>query len=82
MTSLRGKDTAVTDPRNDDSTNRPLHRTSAQAAGVAVFVKAQHQCMTTRGVNKPGVAMVTRRMTGDFDRGPIMERRLMDLINT
>ena len=50
--------------------------------GVAVIVKAQHQCMTTRGVNKPGVAMVTRRMTGDFDRGPIMERRLMDLINT
>lgn len=50
--------------------------------GVAVIVKAQHQCMTTRGVNKPGVAMVTRTMTGIFDDDPVMERRLMDLINT
>lgn len=31
-----------------------------QPRGVAVIIKAQHQCMTTRGVNKPGVAMVTR----------------------
>ncbi len=50
--------------------------------GVAVIVKAQHQCMTTRGVNKPAVAMVTRTMTGVFDSDPVMERRLMDLINT
>ena len=49
--------------------------------GVAVIIKAQHQCMTTRGVNKPGVAMVTRTMTGVFDSDPLMERRLMDLIN-
>lgn len=49
--------------------------------GVAVIVKAQHQCMTTRGVSKPGVAMVTRTMTGVFDTDPLMERRLMDLIN-
>jgi GTP cyclohydrolase I len=52
-----------------------------QPRGVAVIVKAQHQCMTTRGVNKPGVAMVTRTMTGVFDNDPVMERRLMDLIN-
>ncbi|MFT5438308.1 MAG: GTP cyclohydrolase I [Alphaproteobacteria bacterium] len=50
--------------------------------GVAVIVKAQHQCMTTRGVNKPGVAMVTRTMTGVFDSDPVMERRLMELINS
>lgn len=50
--------------------------------GVAVIVKAQHQCMTTRGVNKPGVAMVTRTMTGVFDDDPVMERRLMELINS
>ena len=39
--------------------------------GVAVVVSAQHQCMTTRGVKKPGVAMVTSRMLGAFkdDRG-------------
>ena len=53
-----------------------------QPRGIAVVIEAEHQCMTTRGVNKPGVAMVTRRMTGDFDRDPILERRLMELINT
>ena len=53
-----------------------------QPRGVAVIIKAQHQCMTTRGVNKPGVAMVTRTMTGVFDSNRVMERRLMDLIHT
>ncbi|WP_421875472.1 GTP cyclohydrolase I FolE [Pacificispira sp.] len=39
--------------------------------GVAVVVSAQHQCMTTRGVKKHGVDMVTSRMLGAFkdDRG-------------
>jgi GTP cyclohydrolase I len=49
--------------------------------GVAVIVRAQHQCMTTRGVNKPNVAMVTRTFTGEFHDNPTMERRLMDLLN-
>jgi GTP cyclohydrolase I len=48
--------------------------------GVAVIVKAQHQCMTTRGVNKPNVAMVTRTFTGDFHDNPTLEHRLMALI--
>jgi GTP cyclohydrolase I len=48
--------------------------------GVAVIVNAQHQCMTTRGVNKPGVAMVTRTFTGVFESDPVMERRLMDML--
>jgi GTP cyclohydrolase I len=48
--------------------------------GVAVIVKASHQCMTTRGVNKPGVAMVTRHMSGAFRNDPAMERRLMDML--
>ena len=30
--------------------------------GVAVIIEAAHQCMTTRGVKKPGVTMVTSRM--------------------
>jgi GTP cyclohydrolase IA len=34
--------------------------------GVAVVLKAEHQCMTTRGVHKRGVSMVTSRMTGVF----------------
>lgn len=37
-----------------------------QPNGVAVVIEAAHQCMTTRGVHKPGVAMVTSRMLGMF----------------
>ena len=34
--------------------------------GVAVVTEGTHQCMTTRGVHKPGVTMVTSRMVGVF----------------
>jgi GTP cyclohydrolase I len=34
--------------------------------GVAVIVEAQHQCMTTRGVDKPNIKMVTDEMLGAF----------------
>jgi GTP cyclohydrolase IA len=34
--------------------------------GVGVVVDAEHQCMTTRGVHKRGVSMITSRMTGTF----------------
>ncbi len=34
--------------------------------GVGVVIEAEHQCMTTRGVHKPGAAMVTSRMLGCF----------------
>ena len=34
--------------------------------GVGVVVAAVHQCMTTRGVHKRNVSMVTSRMTGTF----------------
>jgi GTP cyclohydrolase I len=34
--------------------------------GVAVVVEAQHQCMTTRGVHRPEVKMVTSEMLGAF----------------
>lgn len=37
-----------------------------QPKGVAVLVQASHQCMTTRGVHKPGVSMVTSQMIGAF----------------
>ena len=54
---------------------------SLQPRGVAVIVKAQHQCMTSRGVSKPNVAMVTRSFTGVFKTDHIMERRLYDLMD-
>lgn len=37
-----------------------------QPKGVAVVLEATHQCMTTRGVHKAGVTLVTSRMVGIF----------------
>jgi GTP cyclohydrolase IA len=34
--------------------------------GVAVVIEAAHHCMTTRGVHKPGVTMVTSTLLGAF----------------
>jgi len=34
--------------------------------GVGVVIEAQHQCMTTRGIHKRGVSMVTSKMLGSF----------------
>lgn len=34
--------------------------------GVGVIIEAAHQCMTTRGVHKHGVSMITSRMLGSF----------------
>ena len=34
--------------------------------GVGVVVEAVHQCMTTRGIHKSGVSMVTSQMLGSF----------------
>ena len=43
--------------------------------GVAILIDAQHQCMTTRGVNKPDVSMVTTQFTGDFKKDPALVDR-------
>jgi GTP cyclohydrolase IA len=37
-----------------------------QPRGVGVVIEAAHQCMTTRGVHKTGVTMVTSQMLGSF----------------
>jgi len=37
-----------------------------QPLGVGVVVDGVHQCMTTRGIHKPGVSMVTSSMRGSF----------------
>jgi len=34
--------------------------------GVGVVIEAVHQCMTTRGIHKSGVSMVTSQMLGSF----------------
>jgi GTP cyclohydrolase I len=49
--------------------------------GVAVVIEAAHQCMTTRGVHKPGVTMVTSRMLGAFRDDASTRRELLAMIN-
>jgi GTP cyclohydrolase I len=53
-----------------------------QPEGVAVVIEAQHQCMTTRGVHKPGVTMVTSRMLGAFRTNPATRREFLTMINS
>lgn len=51
-----------------------------QPRGTAVIVEAVHHCMTTRGVHKAGVAMVTSRMLGAFRDNPTTRRELLAMI--
>jgi GTP cyclohydrolase IA len=37
-----------------------------QPKGVGVVIVAKHECMTTRGVHKTGVSMVTSKLLGSF----------------
>lgn len=50
--------------------------------GVAVVIDAAHQCMTTRGVHKPGVTMVTSRMLGAFRNDPATRREFLAMVGT
>ncbi len=51
-----------------------------QPLGVAVVIEAAHQCMTTRGVQKPGVTMVTSRMLGAFRDDPSTRKEFLAMI--
>jgi GTP cyclohydrolase I len=48
--------------------------------GVAVVIEAVHQCMTTRGVHKTGVSMVTSRMLGAFRDDPSTRKEFLSMI--
>ena len=48
--------------------------------GVAVVIEATHQCMTTRGVHKTGVSMVTSAMHGEFRKNPLTRREFLSVI--
>lgn len=48
--------------------------------GVAVVIEAEHQCMSTRGVHKHGVSMVTSAMRGLFETDRQVRRDFMDVI--
>ncbi|HTI17586.1 MAG TPA: GTP cyclohydrolase I FolE [Trinickia sp.] len=51
-----------------------------QPRGVGVILEAAHQCITTRGVHKPGVAMVTSRMLGAFRTDPSTRREFLAIV--
>jgi GTP cyclohydrolase I len=51
-----------------------------QPRGVAVVIEAAHQCMTTRGVHKPGVGLITSRMVGAFREDPSTRREFLAVI--
>lgn len=48
--------------------------------GVAVVIEATHHCMTTRGVHRPGVTMVTSTMLGGFRKDPSTRREFLAMI--
>ena len=48
--------------------------------GVAVLIEAEHGCMTTRGVHKPGVNMVTKTLLGCFKENPDLRTEFLSLI--
>ena len=49
--------------------------------GVAVVIEAAHQCMTTRGVHKSGVTMVTSQMLGVFRKRLETRHEFLSAIN-
>ena len=48
--------------------------------GVAVVVEGEHHCMSTRGVHKHGVSMVTSAMRGAFRDDPSTRREFLAII--
>lgn len=48
--------------------------------GVAVMIEGEHHCMSTRGVHKPGVNMVTKKMLGVFKDDPVQRQEFMDIV--
>ncbi len=51
-----------------------------QPKGVGVILEAAHQCISTRGVHKPGVEMVTSRMLGTFRSDPATRREFLSIV--
>lgn len=48
--------------------------------GAAVVIEASHQCMTTRGADKPGSTLITSRMTGAFRDDASTRREFLSAI--
>jgi GTP cyclohydrolase IA len=52
-----------------------------QPDGVAVVLKAEHHCMTARGVMKPGTDLMTSRMLGAFRDCPMSRQEFLSMID-
>ncbi len=52
-----------------------------QPRGVGVVIDASHQCMTTRGVHRPGMSMVTSHMIGTFRSDSRTRREFLAIIS-
>jgi GTP cyclohydrolase I len=48
--------------------------------GVGVIIEGEHQCMTTRGVRKHGVSMITSQLLGQFRSDPRTRSEFMSII--
>jgi len=48
--------------------------------GVAVVLEGEHHCMSTRGVHKPGVSMVTSTMLGEFRTNDSTRKEFLNII--
>ena len=57
-----------------------IHKT-LKPKGVAVYIEAYHQCMTTRGVLKPDVSTVTTCFLGTFKNDVKLENKFINFIN-
>jgi GTP cyclohydrolase I len=49
--------------------------------GCAVFLEAQHHCMTSRGVQEPDSWMISSAVRGDFKTNQVLEDKFMQIIN-
>lgn len=63
-------------------TNQIAHAIEEALAprGVAVLLEAEHQCISTRGIHKTGVACVTQAMTGAFQTDEKLAERFLRLV--
>ena len=51
-----------------------------QPRGVGVVINASHQCMTTRGIHKTGVSMITSQLLGSIRKDPRTRAEFLDII--
>ena len=73
----RGSIPAIDNPKYVTVKNANL---SEDSFVLGVVVEGQHQCMTTRGIRKPGVAMITSQLLGHFRSDPRTRAEFLNII--